>query len=77
MLFKKFLFRPRASNRFTLSVNVAAQSKVTFNLTYQEMLVRCHGVYRNQFNLDIKQVIFREIFKFWKKILKFFRQFPT
>uniref|UniRef100_A0A915K1V8 Uncharacterized protein n=1 Tax=Romanomermis culicivorax TaxID=13658 RepID=A0A915K1V8_ROMCU len=39
--------KPRESNIFQISVNVAAESKVTFNLTYQEILQRVHGVYKH------------------------------
>lgn len=37
---------------FQISVNVAANSKTVFNLTYQEMLKRVHGVYKHIVNLQ-------------------------
>lgn len=52
----KRYFRPRETNTFTISVNVAAQSKAIFNLTYQELLKRVHGVYKHIVNLQPDQV---------------------
>ncbi|KAL3853654.1 hypothetical protein ACJMK2_017184 [Sinanodonta woodiana] len=37
--------KPRETNSFKVEVNVAAQDKVTFNLTYQELLKRNKGTY--------------------------------
>lgn len=41
---------------FEISVNVAAYDKVVFNLTYQELLKRTHGVYKHVINLQPPQV---------------------
>jgi len=46
----------RDSNKFTVSVNVEAESKVTFNLTYEQLLSRKLGVYDNTINLQPRQV---------------------
>lgn len=65
--------RPRETNIFQISVNVAANSKAVFNLTYQELLKRVHGVYKHIVNLQPDQV--------WKKwisvlqMLNFFIEF--
>ncbi|XP_069689624.1 inter-alpha-trypsin inhibitor heavy chain H4-like isoform X3 [Periplaneta americana] len=47
----------RDSNRFTVSVNVEPHKKVTFNLTYDELLKRTLGVYKNVINLDPGQIV--------------------
>ncbi|XP_063224499.1 inter-alpha-trypsin inhibitor heavy chain H4-like isoform X2 [Bacillus rossius redtenbacheri] len=47
----------RDSNRFTVSVNVEPQSKVTFNLTYEELLTRRLGTYNHVINLYPGQVV--------------------
>lgn len=46
----------RDSNKFTVSVNVEAESKVTFNLTYEQLLTRKLGVYENIIHLQPGQV---------------------
>jgi hypothetical protein len=38
-------------------VNVAAESKVTFNLTYQELLERVYGEYEHIIYIDPGQII--------------------
>ncbi|XP_069689636.1 inter-alpha-trypsin inhibitor heavy chain H4-like [Periplaneta americana] len=48
---------PRDSNRFTVSVNVEPQKKVTFNLTYEELLSRKLGTYKHVINLDPGQIV--------------------
>ncbi|XP_069689616.1 inter-alpha-trypsin inhibitor heavy chain H4-like isoform X2 [Periplaneta americana] len=47
----------RDSNRFTVSVNVEPQKKVTFNLTYEELLSRKLGTYKHVINLDPGQIV--------------------
>ncbi|CAG2257168.1 Inter alpha-trypsin inhibitor, heavy chain 4,Inter-alpha-trypsin inhibitor heavy chain H3,Inter-alpha-trypsin inhibitor heavy chain H4 [Mytilus edulis] len=39
--------KPRHTNRFSVDVNVAAESKVAFNLTYQELLERVYEQYEH------------------------------
>lgn len=50
-------FRSRDSNIFKISVNVAARSKIDFNLTYQELLSRRFGIYEHCINIDPGQVV--------------------
>lgn len=47
----------RDSNKFTVSVNVEPQSKVIFNLTYEELLVRKHNKYEMVINLNPGQLV--------------------
>lgn len=47
----------RDSNRFTVSVNVEPQKKVTFNLTYEELLTRKLGLYNHVINLQPGQEV--------------------
>ncbi|XP_050443341.1 inter-alpha-trypsin inhibitor heavy chain H3-like isoform X2 [Adelges cooleyi] len=47
----------RDSNKFTVSVNVEAEHKVTFNLTYEQLLTRKLGVYENVINVQPGQVV--------------------
>ncbi|XP_069668862.1 inter alpha-trypsin inhibitor, heavy chain 4-like isoform X2 [Periplaneta americana] len=47
----------RDSNRFTVSVNVEPQKKVTFNLTYEELLTRRLGEYNHVINLHPGQEV--------------------
>ncbi|XP_052780351.1 inter-alpha-trypsin inhibitor heavy chain H6-like isoform X2 [Mya arenaria] len=49
--------RSRETNRFTLSVSVAPFGKVTFNLTYQELLRRKHGYYEQVVYIDPGQEV--------------------
>lgn len=55
------LLPPRASGRklekFTVSVNVAAGSKVTFELTYEELLKRNKGRYEMYLKVQPKQLV--------------------
>lgn len=46
----------RDSNKVRISVNVAAQAKVTFNLTYEELLTRRKGRYELAINVNPGQV---------------------
>ena len=52
-----YLSRTRDSNIFKVSINVAARSKIDFNLTYQELLQRKLGVYQNLININPGQVV--------------------
>ncbi|XP_075235553.1 inter-alpha-trypsin inhibitor heavy chain H4-like isoform X2 [Lycorma delicatula] len=47
----------RDSNQFTVSVNVEPNSKVTFNLTYEELLSRILGTYTHAINLNPGQLV--------------------
>lgn len=46
----------RDSNQFTVSVNIEAHDKVTFNLTYEQLLSRDLDVYSNVININPQQV---------------------
>uniref|UniRef100_A0A914W5Z2 Uncharacterized protein n=1 Tax=Plectus sambesii TaxID=2011161 RepID=A0A914W5Z2_9BILA len=48
---------PRATNVFEISINLAAHSKINFNLTYQEVLRRVHGVYKHIINVHPNQPV--------------------
>lgn len=48
---------PRNTNRFSVEVNVGAQEKVVFNLTYQELLKRKRGSYEHVIYIDPKQIV--------------------
>lgn len=50
-------YRPRHTNRFSVDVNVAAESSVTFNLTYQELLERVYGEYEHIIYIDPGQIV--------------------
>ncbi|CAC5406710.1 unnamed protein product [Mytilus coruscus] len=49
--------KPRHTNRFSVDVNLAAESKVTFNLTYQELLERVYGEYKHIIYVDPGQIV--------------------
>lgn len=49
-------FRARETNVFDISVNVGGKESVQFELTYQEVLQRVHGVYKHTVNIATKQV---------------------
>ncbi|XP_052059437.1 inter-alpha-trypsin inhibitor heavy chain H3-like [Mytilus californianus] len=49
--------KPRHTNRFSVDVNIAAESTVTFNLTYQELLERVYGEYEHIIYIDPGQVV--------------------
>lgn len=49
--------QPRKTNSFSVDVNVGAQEKVVFNLTYQELLKRKRGSYEHVIYIDPKQII--------------------
>ena len=58
-LFRVYLLncRPRDANRFKVNINIAAQGKVTFNLTYQELLERKKGFYQHTVFVNPGQVV--------------------
>ena len=47
----------RDANQFTVSLNIEPQAKVTFNLTYDELLVRRLGVYEQAIHINPGQVV--------------------
>ncbi|XP_041348533.1 inter-alpha-trypsin inhibitor heavy chain H3-like [Gigantopelta aegis] len=49
--------RVRETNKFRVEVNVAARTKVTFNLTYEEVLKRRLGVYQHVIFVDPGQLV--------------------
>ena len=51
------IFRPRETNAFQIMVNVAALEKVTFELTYQELLKRTKGKYSHVIYVNPGQVV--------------------
>lgn len=55
----KFVFssRPRDSNKFQIQVNVAATEKVTFELTYRELLRRRNGNYEQTIFINPRQIV--------------------
>lgn len=42
----------RDANQFTVSVNIEPKAKVTFNLTYEELLTRRHGHYEHAIHIN-------------------------
>ena len=42
------ILRPRDTRRFKVEVAIAAFSKISFNLTYQELLKRVQGLYEHK-----------------------------
>lgn len=55
----KFVFssRPRDSNKFQIQVNVAATEKLTFELTYRELLRRRTGNYEQTIFINPRQIV--------------------
>lgn len=49
--------QPRKTNSFSVDVNVGAQEKVIFNLTYQELLKRTRGSYEHVIYINPKQIV--------------------
>ncbi|XP_052285605.1 inter-alpha-trypsin inhibitor heavy chain H3-like isoform X2 [Dreissena polymorpha] len=49
--------KSRETNRFQLAVSVAPLGKISFNLTYQELLKRKHGHYEHVVYIDPGQVV--------------------
>nr|CAD7203546.1 unnamed protein product [Timema douglasi] len=47
----------RNSNRFTVSVSIEREKKVTFNLTYEELLRRELSVYNHAININPGQIV--------------------
>ena len=50
-------YRPRDTNRFTVAINVAALSEVTFHLTYNEILQRRRGTYDHTIYINPRQIV--------------------
>ncbi|XP_046367037.2 inter-alpha-trypsin inhibitor heavy chain H3-like isoform X2 [Haliotis rufescens] len=50
----------RHSNKFDVSVNLKPGSSVTFNLTYQQLLPRCKGMYEQRIHVNPGQLV-REV----------------
>ena len=50
-------YRPRETNKFQIQVNVAAKEKVTFVLTYRELLKRTNGLYNHVIYINPGQVV--------------------
>eukprot|EP00058_Branchiostoma_floridae_P021639 XP_002607129.1 hypothetical protein BRAFLDRAFT_118666 [Branchiostoma floridae] len=48
---------PRGREEFRISINVGAEEKVTFQLTYQEFLVRRLGIYEHVISIRPEQII--------------------
>ncbi|XP_060076880.1 inter-alpha-trypsin inhibitor heavy chain H3-like [Ylistrum balloti] len=49
--------KPRDTNRFKVSVNVAAQDKIKFTLTYNELLQRRRGSYDHTIYIRPRQIV--------------------
>ncbi|CAH1399827.1 unnamed protein product [Nezara viridula] len=47
----------RFSKDFTVSVNVAAEEKAEFNVTYEELLTRKNGTYKAEINIEPHQIV--------------------
>ncbi|CAG2189690.1 unnamed protein product [Mytilus edulis] len=47
----------RYTSRFSFDINVPAESRVTFNLTYQELLQRVNGRYQHKIYVDPGQIV--------------------
>lgn len=47
----------RDADRFSVAVNIEAQSKVSFNLTYEELLQLTHGLYKHAININPGQIV--------------------
>lgn len=52
-----FYYRPRDTNRFKVSVNVAAQNKIKFTLTYNELLQRRRSNYDHTIYIRPRQIV--------------------
>jgi len=55
--------KPRETDVFQISTNVAPGETVFFNLTYQEVLKRVHGLYRHVLNVQPDQRVREVIIK--------------
>ena len=51
------IHRFRYTSRFSFDINVPAKSRVTFNLTYQELLQRVNGRYQHKIYVDPGQIV--------------------
>ena len=49
--------RPRDTNRFIVSIHVAALSEVTFTLNYNELLQRRRGNYEHTIYINPRQIV--------------------
>ncbi|ESO84315.1 hypothetical protein LOTGIDRAFT_132248, partial [Lottia gigantea] len=49
--------KPNAYNKFNIAVNVAAMQKITFNLTYDELLERRAGIYNHEIYINPGQPV--------------------
>jgi len=47
----------RDSNRFIISANVESGHKIIFKLTYDQLLERKDGLYEQEINIDLKQIV--------------------
>merc|ERR1711910_266596 len=47
----------RDANKFTVSTNIGGGQKVVFRLTYNELLGRKEGMYRQEINIDPQEVV--------------------
>ena len=52
-----FFFSARDANQFTVSVNIEANAKVTFNLTYEQLLSRRRGLYEHTVHVNPGTVV--------------------
>lgn len=51
-----YLYSVRHANIFNVNLNVEAKSKVTFNLTYEELLIRKFNRYEHAININPEKV---------------------
>ena len=56
-IFYFFVFRPRDTNKFQISINIAAFSEVTFTLNYNELLQRRRGNYDHTIYVNPGQIV--------------------
>lgn len=75
LLRESFIDRPRHSNTFTVSVNVAAGSAVNFTLVYQELLQRKHGMYEYEINVKPGQAVEDFLIEVYIQVLQLRRNF--
>merc|ERR1712172_75090 len=48
---------PKDANKFTVSTNIEGGQEVVFRLTYDELLGRKKGMYRQEINIDPQQIV--------------------
>ena len=56
IIFWLFWYRSEKRNDFTVSINVAAEGALSFNLTYEELLKRHNGYFENAISISPRQV---------------------